>query len=54
MMDRLLIVAMPAVDMMRPFSRSFASSPVESAYADERFVHDAPQLSYDGLLLVLP
>jgi hypothetical protein len=39
--------------MMRLFSRSFASWPVESAYADERSVHDVPQLSCDGRLLVV-
>jgi phage gpG-like protein len=54
MMNRLLAGAMHAVDMMRPFSGSFASSSVESAYAGERPVHDAPQLSCDGRLLVLP
>ena len=54
MMDHLLAVAMRAVGMMRPFSRSFASWPVESAYAGERPVHHAPQLSWDGRLLVLP
>jgi hypothetical protein len=41
------------VGMMRPFSRSFASEPVESAYADARPVHHAPQLSCDGRLLVV-
>jgi hypothetical protein len=54
MIDRLLAVALCAVDMMRPFSRSFAPWPVESAYAGERPVHAVPQLSCDGRLLVLP
>ena len=44
---------MRAVGVTHPFSRSFASSPVESAYADERPVHHAPQLSCDGRLLVV-
>ena len=54
MMARLLAGAMRAVDLMRPFSHSFASWPVASAYADERTVHDAPQLSCVGWPVVLP
>ena len=54
MMDRLLAVAMREVGRVRPFSCWFASLPFESAYADERPVHDAPRLACDGRLLVLP
>jgi hypothetical protein len=54
MMDRLLAVALRAVSLMRPFSREFASSPVESAYADERPVHEALRFSCIGRRLVLP
>jgi len=54
MMDRLLAVAMRAVGLMRPFSRSFASWPVVSAYAGERPVHHALRSSGNGRLLVLP
>ena len=54
MLNHLLAVAMCAVDLMRPFSREFASSPVESAYADERPVHHALRPSCNGRLRVLP
>lgn len=54
MMDRLLAVAMREVGMVRPFSCWFASSPVESAYAGERTVHDAPRRSCNGLRPVVP
>jgi hypothetical protein len=54
MMNRLLAVAMCAVTLIRLFSRSFASWPVESAYADERPVHHAFRFSCNGCLLVLP
>jgi hypothetical protein len=54
MIDRLWLGAMRAVGMMRPFSHSFASEPVASAYADERPVHDALRFSCNGLLRVLP
>jgi hypothetical protein len=54
MLNHLLAGALCVVGLTRPFSHSFVSEPVESAYAGERPVRDASRLSCNGRLLVSP